>query len=374
MAFFDRGFPPAFGRGDGVPSEVSDAPGAEPLSDWARGEADGEPRSPPDPPPLETDESNLAGGHLGACEAQTVDEEAETEGAPDPINFDDADDEPEAEGVEFEPDWFALEVEDFDAADDADALPDPLDEEPEFDADDHAWFAETSDLDLVGIEVGDSASFGWTGTLEWDEAQEDAAEDDGGVLARRAASLVVLRRAYGLARREADHRRLLAVLAEFPWASSFGAIQRLMEAGATIEDVEECARVKCLWRDSPELWLERCFDRGAGAWSPVAHPRQRHAMTWVLAAQLVDAFGAGEIECSIADGWLTDWLDLSGDPWAACRERDAAFFSFAAHLTTIRTRLSPRCPDAWLHEGHEERGHIHRELAVEAEGRRRARM
>ena len=291
-----------------------------------------------------------------------------------PFVLDGADDEPGNEGAGCEPDWFALDVQGFDAADDADELPDSLDEEPEFDADDHAWFAETSDLDLADIEVGNSASFEWTGTLEWDEAQKDAAEDDGGVLARRAASLVVLRPAYGLTRREADHRRLLSVLAEFPWASSFAAIHRLMEAGATIEDVEECAHVKCLWRDSPDLWLERRFDRGAGAWSPIARPHQRHAMTWVLASRLVDAFGAAEVEHSIADGWLTDWLHLRDDPWAACQERDAAVFSFAGYLATVGARLSPRCPDAWLHEGCEERGHAHRELAVEAEGRRRARM
>lgn len=271
------------------------------------------------------------------------------------------------------PDWFAIERDGIEAAD--------LPGEPEealLDAEDFdgiealadEWIEEEEPLASWDQHADGEGFVSWADDLDWKGRPADEAPEEPVLLARRAAILVALRPAYALARRAADHRRLQTVLEEFPWASSFTAVQRLMAAGATIDNIEACCEVKILWRDGPALWKERRFQRGHGGWVIDSHPRHRHAMTWILAAQLVERFGAAEVGRLIEEEWLTDWTNLGGDPFAALQARDDGFFAFARYLAALHPPPLLRPSRAWRHGGMGDRAHSARGLFAEAEDRR----
>jgi hypothetical protein len=150
---------------------------------------------------------------------------------------------------------------------------------------------------------------------------------------RRALDLAVLLPFPTSSAAEAALPRIHLLLETFPHAASHGAMRRLAEDGATLRQIERIAEVKADWRDSPDLWLHRRW-RPGGIWIAEATDALRDALTWRVAARLLEDRAPTQVLDLMHGDWLERWLadGLHGVPDRT--DRDQAFFSFTAWLAT----------------------------------------
>jgi hypothetical protein len=196
---------------------------------------------------------------------------------------------------------------------------------------------------------------------------EDAVDD--WRIDRRALDLAVLLPFQNSSAAEAALPRIHLLLETFPHAASHGAMLRLAGDGATLRQIEHVAEVKADWRDSPHLWLHR-RRRSGGIWLAEATDALRDALTWRVAAQLLEDRAPAQVLDLMHGDWLERWLadGRYGAPERA--DRDQAFFSFAAWLAIapdVPERVDEAC---WPYDGvADRRDHRRRSAVVPGFGR-----
>lgn len=141
-------------------------------------------------------------------------------------------------------------------------------------------------------------------------------------------------------RRPAVAKRLRAILRDFPHSASRRAIERLGLAGLDLDDLEELAEIKRLWRDDPALWMMR---RPPNVM--VQSSSLRRAMSWKLARQLQRAW-PGEACTMLSDELLGQWVSLSRRPGDSSGPLHETFFIFTTWLrmeaeTTVASYKMP---------------------------------
>lgn len=167
-----------------------------------------------------------------------------------------------------------------------------------------AWAAASGAMEVAGV--------GWE-TFDFDVSglgpdPEALAEDNSppaeSVNARDrrldgvAAELVLSLGALRSADRQALHRRFRTVVHEFPHPASHAALLRLLAEGIGLEEIEEAAQLRCVWRDQAWLWAEKRV--ATGVWSVRRRASQRLAFGWPTAVRLLRTFGL--VECERAMG------------------------------------------------------------------------
>ncbi|MDX6749404.1 hypothetical protein SH611_06260 [Geminicoccaceae bacterium 1502E] len=182
---------------------------------------------------------------------------------------------------------------------------------------------------------------------------EDIADDffsPAGRLEQYAAELVNKVDIINSSSRAVLHRRFRSILDDFPFHSSFQALSRLLASGASPDELEDACALKCMWRDSPWLWLERRFDRMCNVWQIDRNLVHRNSFTWQLASQLVRRSGRSEAERNLAEDWLTEWQAFDRRYPNASRRVDASFFSYSAYLQYRADGFQMRDPEGWFYE------------------------
>ena len=154
--------------------------------------------------------------------------------------------------------------------------------------------------------------------------------------ARRAllrASIMV--DGFGIAerrRREHARVRLAGILEWFPASASVMAIRRLIEGGASIDEIEAMAEIKDMWVQDSSLWLRRSHSRAHGwrVYPPRLYPAS--GMTWRLAERLL-RLGPAEVVMDGVQGDFRDsWFALRAKACLPSNALRPAFCSYPAYL------------------------------------------
>jgi len=161
---------------------------------------------------------------------------------------------------------------------------------------------------------------------------EEETITDGQLLDDYAARLVSQMRIIKLDQRSLLQGRLKAVLEEFPFSSSYRALSRLVQAGCSLEELEDACELKCLWRESPWLWSHRKFNRMQRAWETEERLSYRSALSWKLALALIHRVGRVEAERRIFDDWRNAWLQMQPEQSSEGDLIDPRFWSYPAFL------------------------------------------
>ena len=157
-----------------------------------------------------------------------------------------------------------------------------------------------------------------------------------------AAELVLSLGAFRVADRRGLHRRFRTVVEEFQHPASHAALQRLLGQGASLEDIEEAAQLRCLWRDQPWLWAEK---RSAmSSWNVRRSPVQRLAFGWPTAIHLVRTFGLIEAARAMGEDWFDAWTELER-PKAVSPVEVMAFFTYAEFLRQLAPAMLLETPE-----------------------------
>ncbi len=151
-----------------------------------------------------------------------------------------------------------------------------------------------------------------------------------------AANLVLSLGAFRSSDRRALYRRFRTIVEEFQHPASHAALHRMLAQGASLEEIEEAAHLRCLWRDQPWLWAEKRHT--LAAWSVRRKPSQRLAFGWPTAIRLVREFGLVEAECSMVEDWFDTWATLERTK-ATCPIEEMAFFTYAGFLRQLTPDL-----------------------------------
>lgn len=165
-----------------------------------------------------------------------------------------------------------------------------------------------------------------------------------------AASLVGQIDGVSSQRRVAFKNRFRAILEEFPFDASYRAMASLLKRGVAIENLEDACELKCIWRESPWLWLARRFDRMRRAWVIESYPVNRNGLTWLLAIRLIEENGFSDAARKILEDWLDDWRNLTLQPMAGEWRIDPRFRYFTAFLQNIRDEPLFNGLELWRNE------------------------
>ena len=162
-----------------------------------------------------------------------------------------------------------------------------------------------------------------------------------------AAELVLSLGAFRVADRRGLHRRFRTVVEEFQHPASHTALRRLLGEGASLEDIEEAAQLRCLWRDQPWLWAEK---RSAmSSWSVRRSPVQRLAFGWPTAIRLVRTFGLIETARAMGENWFDAWTELERAK-AVSPVEVMAFFTYAGFLRQLTPATLLETPEGVYEE------------------------
>ena len=146
------------------------------------------------------------------------------------------------------------------------------------------------------------------------------------------------------------HRRLLAIVEDFPYASSHLALERMLIAGVPLSMVEECAALKLQWRDSPWLWCQRRTNRLLGGWQIETNASLRNQLSWKASIALVETEGLFEAQHAIEADWLTQWRGLQRETIVDDRQAEGAFFSYPFFLGWRGRDFTFEDADQWFYE------------------------
>ncbi len=173
---------------------------------------------------------------------------------------------------------------------------------------------------------------------------------DGHLLDDYAARLVSQMRIITLGQRPLLHERLKAVLEEFPFASSYRALSRLVQAGFSLEALEDACELKCLWRESPWLWSHRKFNKMQRAWETEIRSSYRSALSWKLALALIHRVGRVEAECKILNDWRNEWLHMQPEHSGESVCIDPRFWSYPTFLNLDYESNELADSESWYYE------------------------
>lgn len=147
-----------------------------------------------------------------------------------------------------------------------------------------------------------------------------------------AADLVLALGSFRTADRRALYGRFRTIVDEFQHPASHAALHRMLAQGASLEEIEEAAQLRCIWRDQPWLWAEK---RSAlSSWNVRRAPSQRLAFGWPTAMRLVRIFGLVEAERSMVEDWFDAWTGLERAK-ATSPVDEMAFFTYAGFLRQL---------------------------------------
>jgi hypothetical protein len=225
-----------------------------------------------------------------------------------------------------EPLDFAISMDDL-AVEEDDALPDVDWDDYSVEALNGVTIQEIAPLDIFDFDISDlEAEFEAEPVVPETPSARDQRLD--GV----AADLVLGLGAFPSSERRTLHRRFRAVLEEFPHHSSYLALHRLLAGGASLEEIEEAARLRCLWLDQPWLWGQK--RRVLRAWEVWRNPGQRLAFGWPTALRLVRVFGIVEAEQALGEDWLQTWIELQRHQASSLGD-EIAFFTYSEFLRQV---------------------------------------
>lgn len=179
---------------------------------------------------------------------------------------------------------------------------------------------------------------------------EEETITDGQLLDDYAARLVSQMRIIKLDQRSLLQGRLKAVLEEFPFSSSYRALSRLVQAGCSLEELEDACELKCLWRESPWLWSHRKFNRMQRAWETEERLSYRSALSWKLALALIHRVGRVEAERRIFDDWRNAWLQMQPEQSSEGDLIDPRFWSYPAFLNLYYESIELADRESWYYE------------------------
>lgn len=153
------------------------------------------------------------------------------------------------------------------------------------------------------------------------------------IVSRRASAIVDKLSIYERRAIDEAFHRVVDLLTQFPHPSSARGIDALAEAGASLETIEDAARLKTFWADSPGLWLVRRHSRLHGTIVPGRVVRNgAHLMTWALAARVLAQLDVQAAATAISTDWLRDWLAMAY-PLAVGEPRlRAGYFNFPVYI------------------------------------------
>ena len=220
-------------------------------------------------------------------------------------------------------------------------------------------FYEFPEFDSGEIE-NEAESAQWEDLLDLDLYEEDPdllfpsidEENitDGHLLDDYAARLVSQMRIITLDQRSLLQGRLKAVLEEFPFSSSYRALSRLVQAGNSLEELEDACELKCLWREAPWLWSHRKFNRMQRAWETEERSSYRSALSWKLALALIHRVGRVEAERKIFDDWRNEWLQMQPEYSGEGVRIDSRFWSYPAFLSFDYESIELADSESWYYE------------------------
>lgn len=229
----------------------------------------------------------------------------------------------------------------------------------EGDAFEVADFYEFPEFDPGEIE-NEAESAQWEDLLDLDLYEEDPdllfpsideeTITDGHLLDDYAARLVSQMRIIKLDQRSLLQGRLKAVLEEFPFSSSYRALSRLVQAGNSLEELEDACELKCLWREAPWLWSHRKFNRMQRAWETEERSSYRSALSWKLALALIHRVGRVEAERKIFDDWRNEWLQMQPEYSGEGVRIDSRFWSYPAFLSLDCESIELADSESWYYE------------------------
>lgn len=173
---------------------------------------------------------------------------------------------------------------------------------------------------------------------------------DGHLLDDYAARLVSHMSIIKLDQRTLLQGRFKAVLEEFPFSSSYRALLRLVQAGYSLEELEDACELKCLWRESSWLWSHRKFNRMQSAWVTEEQPSYRSALSWKLALALIHRVGLVEAERKIFDDWRNEWLQMQPEYSGEGVRIDSRFWSYPAYLSLDYESIELADSESWYYE------------------------
>ncbi|MFD1883553.1 hypothetical protein [Paracoccus pacificus] len=173
---------------------------------------------------------------------------------------------------------------------------------------------------------------------------------DGHLLDDYAARLVSQMRIVKLDQRSLLQSRLKAVLEEFPFSSSYRALSRLVQAGNSLEELEDACELKCLWREAPWLWSHRKFNRMQRAWETEERSSYRSALSWKLALALIHRVGRVEAERKVFDDWRNEWLQMQPEYSGEGVRIDSRFWSYPAFLSLYYEGIELADSESWYYE------------------------
>lgn len=224
---------------------------------------------------------------------------------------------------------------------------------------DIADFGDVPEFDPQEFE-NETESAQWEDLLDLDLYEEDpelrvavVEEDtitDGRQLDDYAARLVSQIHSIKLNDRVWLQGRLKAILEEFPFSASYRALSRLVNAGNSLEELEDACELKCLWREAPWLWSHRRFNRMQRAWETEERSTYRSALSWKLAMELINRVGRVEAERRIFDDWLNEWLQMQPEQTNEGAYMDPRFWSYPAYLHLNYESIPLTDNDSWYYE------------------------
>ena len=102
----------------------------------------------------------------------------------------------------------------------------------------------------------------------------------------------------------------ITVLGEFPYYQTYAAIEKLLDAGHSLDHVKDTFYIKNIWASNSFLWSTRHFDKLENCWKICSNFNARHSMTWQMASNLVDQYTLVELENLVLVDWYETWLTL----------------------------------------------------------------
>mgnify|MGYP001313731543 CR=1 FL=1 len=181
-----------------------------------------------------------------------------------------------------------------------------------------------------------------------DPGDEDAPEE--WRLEKYAAEIVLASPVLRARDRGPLSRRVRAILEEFPFAASAAALKRIAANGATIEELEDACYLKCVWRDSSWLWLQRRYDRIQQIWKSEVTAGLKNNLTWITALRFVRGHGVSEAERLLTEEILGQWRFLEIKNQNPEERPPLWFYDYSLFLAVWERVISIHDPNSWFYD------------------------
>lgn len=198
-----------------------------------------------------------------------------------------------------------------------------------------------TDLDLP-VDDG-----GWLGD---DPYREEEYATQEWRLEEYAAQIVLATPILKLHERGPLSRRVRAILEEFPFAATAVALKRLASDGASIDELEDACCLKCVWRDSSWLWLQRRYNRMQRGWRLEVNAKLKNNLTWITALRFIRRYGVDESERLLTEEILSRWRSLEVGAYNPEERAQFWFNDYSAFLAAWDEAVRLHDTNSWFYE------------------------